>query len=151
MLESHILDGRPVLPTVLILEWLAHGALHQNPGLLFHGCDDLRILHGVILDGDAAPSIRVDAGKAVKREGHFVAAVEFAACSRSDGREVLHARAEVVLVNQLPIAPAAAPAPPCRPYRALRRIFIRTCCFTVPTCTVSSKSKAVANAASSLG
>jgi NAD(P)-dependent dehydrogenase (short-subunit alcohol dehydrogenase family)/acyl carrier protein len=115
VLESHVLDGRPVLPTVLILEWLAHGALHQNPGLLFHGCDNLRILHGVILDGDVAPSLRVDAGKAVKRDGLFVVPVELRGV-RTDGREVLHARAEIVLANQLPVAPAAAVAPNCRPY-----------------------------------
>ncbi|HTU92232.1 MAG TPA: SDR family NAD(P)-dependent oxidoreductase, partial [Gemmataceae bacterium] len=114
VLESHILDGRPVLPTVLILEWLAHGALHQNPGLLFHGCNDLRILHGVILDGDA-PTLRVDAGKAVKRDGFFVAPVELRGMN-ADGREVLHARAEIVLANQLPAAPAAAAPPVCRPY-----------------------------------
>ncbi len=115
VLESHILDGRPVLPTVLILEWLAHGALHQNPGLLFHGCNDLRILHGVILDDDAAPALRVDAGKVVKREGFFVAAVELRSV-RADGREILHARAEIVLANQLSAAPAAIHAPNCRPY-----------------------------------
>jgi NAD(P)-dependent dehydrogenase (short-subunit alcohol dehydrogenase family)/acyl carrier protein len=115
VLESHILDGRPVLPTVLILEWLAHGALHQNPGLVFHGCNDLRILYGVILDGDAAPALRVDAGKAIKRDGFFVASVELRGV-RGDGREVLHARAEIVLVSQLPAAPTAATAPNCQPY-----------------------------------
>ncbi len=99
----------------LILEWLAHGALHQNPGLLFHGCNDLRILHGVILDSDVAPALRVDAGKAVKRDGFFVAPVELRGV-RGDGREVLHARAEIVLTNQLPTAPAATAAPNCRPY-----------------------------------
>ena len=115
VLESHILDGRPVLPTVLILEWLAHGALHQNPGLLFHGCNDLRILHGVILDGDSAPTLRVDAGKAVKRDGFFVSPVELRGV-RPDGREMLHASAEIVLVNQLPVAPLPAPEPSCQPY-----------------------------------
>jgi NAD(P)-dependent dehydrogenase (short-subunit alcohol dehydrogenase family)/acyl carrier protein len=116
VLESHILDGRPVLPTVLILEWLAHGALHQNPGLLFHGCNDLRILHGVILDGDSAPTLRVDAGKAVKRDGFFVAPVELRG-KRSSGREILHVRAEIVLADKLPAAPAGAPLSTCRPYR----------------------------------
>jgi acyl transferase domain-containing protein len=116
ILESHILDGRPVLPTVLILEWLAHGALHQNPGLLFHGCDDLRILHGVILDEDTAPTLRVDAGKASKWDGFFVAPVELRS-TRADGREILHARTEIVLASHLPTAPPAGPAPSCRPYR----------------------------------
>jgi hypothetical protein len=115
VLESHILDGRPVLPTVLILEWLAHGALHQNPGLLFHGCNDLRILHGVILDGDSAPTLRINAGKAVKREGFFIVPVELRGI-RADGGDVLHARAEIVLANQLPVAPSPASTPSCRPY-----------------------------------
>ncbi|MFM7152060.1 MAG: SDR family NAD(P)-dependent oxidoreductase, partial [Gemmataceae bacterium] len=30
-LNSHVIDGRPVLPTALILEWLAHAAMVQNP------------------------------------------------------------------------------------------------------------------------
>jgi NAD(P)-dependent dehydrogenase (short-subunit alcohol dehydrogenase family) len=105
VLRSHVFDGRPVLPTVLILEWLAHAALHQNPGLALHGCDDLRVLQGVILDG-AAPAVRVSAGKAVKRDGLFVAPAELRS-TRPDGREVLHARAEVVLAAELPAAPAA--------------------------------------------
>ena len=44
------------MPLALTLEWLAHGALHENAGLTFHGCDDLRVLHGIVLDGDAARS-----------------------------------------------------------------------------------------------
>jgi NAD(P)-dependent dehydrogenase (short-subunit alcohol dehydrogenase family)/acyl carrier protein len=115
ILESHILNGRPVLPMVLILEWLAHGALHQNPGLLFHGCNDLRILHGVILDTADAPTLRVHSGKVVKRDGLLVASVELRGV-RPDGREVLHARAEVVLANHLPSAPAAFPSPHCDTY-----------------------------------
>jgi hypothetical protein len=115
VLESHILDGRPVLPTVLILEWLAHGALHQNPGLLFHGCNDLRILHGVILDGDTTPTLRINAGKAIRREGFFVAPVELHGI-RTGGRDVLHARAEIVLTSQLPTAPSPAPIQNSLPY-----------------------------------
>jgi acyl transferase domain-containing protein len=115
VLESHILDGRPVLPTVLILEWLAHGALHQNPGLLFHGCNDLRILHGVILDEDTAPTLQINAGKAVKCEDFFVAPVELRSI-RGEGRDVLHARADIVLAAKLPAAPTAELAPSCRPY-----------------------------------
>jgi acyl transferase domain-containing protein/acyl carrier protein len=131
ILESHVLDGRPVLPTVLILEWLAHGALHQNPGLLFHGCEDLRILHGVILDEDSPPTLRVDAGKASKRDGYFVAPVELRG-TRADGREVLHARAEIVLTSQLPTAPAAAAVPSCRPYRRTPEEIYQTLLFHGP-------------------
>ncbi len=109
VLESHVLDGRPVLPLALTLEWLAHGALHENPGLTFHGCDDLRVLHGVVLDGPP-PTLRVLAGKAVKKEGFYHTPVELR--GSRDGRDVLHVRAEVVLGADLP------PAPPARPVAA---------------------------------
>src|SRR5262249_33758629 len=33
VLRSHVIDGRPVVPMALILEWLAQGALQRNPGL----------------------------------------------------------------------------------------------------------------------
>jgi NAD(P)-dependent dehydrogenase (short-subunit alcohol dehydrogenase family) len=110
VLDAHVLDGRPVVPVALILEWLAHGALHHNPGLAFHGCDDFRVLHGVILDGKTPPVVRVGAGKAVKRDGLYVAPVELR--GRHDGRDVLHARADVILTTDLPPAPSPAPGPP---------------------------------------
>ncbi len=106
VLQSHQLDGRPVVPVVLLLEWLAHAALHHNPGLLFHGCDNLRVLSGVILEADTPPVLYVGAAKAVRQDSFFVAAAELRG-RRSDGREVLHARADVVLASQLPAAPPA--------------------------------------------
>jgi NAD(P)-dependent dehydrogenase (short-subunit alcohol dehydrogenase family) len=108
VLEAHVFDGRPVLPMALVLEWLAHAALHQAPGLAFHGCDELRILHGVILDEPV--TVRVSAGKPTKRDGLFVVPAEVRS-TRPDGREVLHARAEVVLANELPPAPPARAVP----------------------------------------
>jgi acyl transferase domain-containing protein/NAD(P)-dependent dehydrogenase (short-subunit alcohol dehydrogenase family) len=110
VLESHVLDGRPVAPVALILEWLAHGALHQNPGLLFHGCNDLRVLHGVVLDEAAPPLLRIAAGKAVKRDGVYLAAVELTSV-RASGKDILHARAEMVLTTALPTAPAPLERP----------------------------------------
>jgi NAD(P)-dependent dehydrogenase (short-subunit alcohol dehydrogenase family)/acyl carrier protein len=115
VLADHVLDGRPVLPTVLMLEWLAHAAIVQNPGLLFHGCDDLRVLQGVTLDGPEPPTLRVGAGKTTRRDGFFVASAELRS-TRPDGREVLHARAEIVLAGSLPGGPAPRPAPPLAPY-----------------------------------
>lgn len=115
VLASHVLDGRPVLPAALTLEWLAHGALHENPGLVFHGCDDLRILQGVILADAAAPRLRVAAGKAVKRDGFLVAPAELCGV-RADGREVTHARADIVLAAGLPPAPEPHLTASARPY-----------------------------------
>ncbi|HNW36260.1 MAG TPA: CheR family methyltransferase, partial [Candidatus Ozemobacteraceae bacterium] len=35
-LRSHVMDGKVVLPMAVIAEWLAHGALHDNPGFRFN-------------------------------------------------------------------------------------------------------------------
>jgi hypothetical protein len=104
VLKAHVLNGRPVMPMALVLEYLANGALHQNPGLAFHGCDDFRILHGVILEDGKPLTLRVGAGKAIKGDKGFVAPVELRTV-RDDGRETLNARAEVLLTTSLPAAP----------------------------------------------
>jgi NAD(P)-dependent dehydrogenase (short-subunit alcohol dehydrogenase family) len=115
VLESHILGDRPVLPMALMLEWLAHAALHQNPGLVFHGCNDLRLLHGVALDGPA-PLLRAVAGKAVRRDGFYLVPAELRTVG-ANGREGLHVRAEVVLATELPTAPPPRSQPGTHPYR----------------------------------
>jgi hypothetical protein len=107
-LADHILDGKPVLPFALMLEWLAHAALVQNPGLTFHGADDLRVLKGVILDGTDI-RLRLGAGKASKRGGLFVVPTEIR--STRQGKDILHARAEILLANTLPPPPDAMNAP----------------------------------------
>jgi NAD(P)-dependent dehydrogenase (short-subunit alcohol dehydrogenase family)/acyl carrier protein len=102
VLVGHVLDYRPVLPLALMLEYVGHAAMHQNAGLHFHGCNDLRVLHGITLE-DGPRTIELRAGKARKAEGAYLAPVELR--SERDGRTLLHARAEVVLVPSLPSAP----------------------------------------------
>jgi acyl transferase domain-containing protein/NAD(P)-dependent dehydrogenase (short-subunit alcohol dehydrogenase family) len=114
VLNSHVLGGRPVVPVALMIEWLAHAALHQNPGLGFCGFDNLRVLHGVILDG-AAPVVSVAAGKAYQRESLLFAPVELRS-ARFGERAMVHARAEVVLGEELCPAPAGLPLPTLGPY-----------------------------------
>jgi NAD(P)-dependent dehydrogenase (short-subunit alcohol dehydrogenase family)/acyl carrier protein len=128
VLESHVLDGRPVLPMALMFEWLAHAALHQNPGLTFHGCNELRVLHGVTVGEGPPPELRILAGKPVRRDGTFVVPAELHG-SRPDGREVLHARADVVLTFDLPPAPAPAAPPAPGEYRHSRDEIYRSLLF----------------------
>jgi hypothetical protein len=111
-----VLDGRAVLPLALHLEWLAHAALHGNPGLVFHGFNDLRVTHGVHVDPGSAISLRAFAGKAVKQEKLFIVPVELRG-KRKDGREVIYSRGEIVLVASLPVAPPADRPPIVAPLR----------------------------------
>ncbi len=109
ILRSHIIDGRPVLPMALALEWLAQGALQRNPGLTFVGVDDLRLLKGIVV-ADARPEVvRICAGKAVRQGTDYVVPVELRG-TLTDGRDVVHVRGEVVLGDRLPTGvPAIGP------------------------------------------
>jgi len=107
-LKSHVLDGKAVLPMAVIVEWMAHGAIHNNPGLRFHGFNDLRILKGVKLENGKTHNLQVMTGKAIKSDGMHVVPVELSGTA-GNGLESVHARAKIVLASRLPEAkPVAA-------------------------------------------
>ncbi len=114
VLASHVIKGRPVMPVALIVEWLAHGAMHANPGLAFHGFNDLQILKGIILHDDKPLPLSVLTGKAIKEKALYRIPMEIR--STQNSREVLHVRAEIVLAASLPqpgdVADLAGPAYP---------------------------------------
>ncbi|MEC9298549.1 MAG: KR domain-containing protein, partial [Gemmatimonadota bacterium] len=109
-MASHVIGGSAVLPAAMTLEWLAHGALHGNPGLRFVGVDDLRVFKGVVVHPDESMRVRICADKAQERGDEFLVVAEL--CSGgSNGRSVLHARAVVVLAAQAPQAGTATTPP----------------------------------------
>jgi hypothetical protein len=114
-LRSHVLDGKAVLPMAVIVEWLAHGALHGNPGFRFHGFNDLRICKGVVFEDNAAFTLHVMAGRAVKRESFHLVPVELCSLA-ANGRTLLHARAEIVLATRLPEGIRSITELPSTPY-----------------------------------
>jgi NAD(P)-dependent dehydrogenase (short-subunit alcohol dehydrogenase family) len=114
-LQAHVLDGHAVLPLAMIVEWLAHGALHANPGLVYHGFEELRVLKGVILEDDRPSSVRVLAGRAGKQDGGYRVPMELRSTS-ADGRDVLHARADVLLAASLRKPERPVPDIALRPY-----------------------------------
>ncbi len=109
-MRSHVINGKAVVPTAIIAEWLAHGALHGNPGLLFHGFNDLKIFKGIILNG-AAYKVTAFSGKAARKDGLFSVPVEL----RGPNGE-LHAGAEIILAASLPKAAAPRPEFALKPY-----------------------------------
>jgi acyl carrier protein/NAD(P)-dependent dehydrogenase (short-subunit alcohol dehydrogenase family) len=107
-LASHVIDGKAVLPMAMIVEWLAHAAIHNHPGLRFHGFNDLRILKGVTLEADKTCQLQVLTGKAIKSDGSHIVPVELTGID-SQGRSFVHSRARIVLTATLPQPKGAAP------------------------------------------
>jgi acyl transferase domain-containing protein/NAD(P)-dependent dehydrogenase (short-subunit alcohol dehydrogenase family) len=103
ILDAHILDGKPVVPFALIAEWLGHGALHENPGLLLHGLDDMRIFQGIKLDRKKK-LIRLMAGKTRKKGSNFEVAVEIRDGIK-DNMEVIHSSARAILTDKIQSPP----------------------------------------------
>jgi len=99
VLNSHILDGTPVVPLALISEWLGHGALHENPGLLLHGLDDMRVLKGIRLDQEKK-LIRLLAGKAKKSGSFYEVDVELRDGYQGDS-DIIHSKAKAILTDSI--------------------------------------------------
>jgi hypothetical protein len=104
------------------MEWLAHAALHGNPGLAFHGFDGVRVLHGVILEEETCCTIRVLAAKPVQEGPLTRVPVELRSTqgARKKGSteaETLHVRGEVILAVRLPEPDAGPPDFSLYPYR----------------------------------
>ena len=114
-LRSHVLDGKAVLPMAVIAEWLAHAALHGNPGLRFHGLNDLRICKGVVFEQESSCRLKVMAGKAEKRDSFYLVPVELTGVNGGN-RPVLHAKAEIVLAARLPEGIRSIKEMPTEPY-----------------------------------
>ena len=104
ILGAHILDGKPVVPFALMTEWLGHGALHENPGLLLHGFDDIRLFQGIKLD-KGKKLIRLLAGKPRKKGSVFEVNVEIRDGIHND-MDVIHSRATAILTDKLKAPPA---------------------------------------------
>lgn len=113
VLRAHVLDGLAVLPLALHTEWLAHAALHGNPGLQFHGFNDLRVTSGLKVEAGDQVQVRALAGRAVKQDKHFTVSVELRGTRK--GREQVYSRAEIVLAAVLPPAPPADEPPTVAP------------------------------------
>ena len=104
VLEAHVMNGKAVLPTALIAEWLAHGAMHNNPGLSFNGIDTLAIFKGVILESGKQADLQIVAGNPIETNGIHRVPVEL-----RQGK-LLHAGASIILGNEsLPVPSASNP------------------------------------------
>ena len=101
ILNSHILAGKPVVPFALITEWLGHGALHHNPGLVLTALEDVRLFHGIKID-HGPKKIRLMAGKIRKCGGDYCVDVEIRNGRSDRGTDLIHASALAVLSERLP-------------------------------------------------
>ncbi len=104
-LKDHVLNGDPVLPMAVAAELMSQAAVMRNPGLQFAGYDDMRILKGVVLKSQQV-TLGLYASKPERSTEGYRVSCEIR--TTVNGREMINARADVLLVDALP---AKAPLP----------------------------------------
>ena len=99
LLRSHVLNGKAVVPVALMVEWMAHGAMHGHPGLVLNGVDNFSVLKGIILKEEEHVCVSVNVLPPSKTETGLLVPVQLV--SRHDGKSRIHARAEIQLGNMV--------------------------------------------------
>ncbi len=104
-LRSHVLNGKAVVPAALMVEWMAHAAMHGHPGMVFHGMNDFAVLKGIILDEDESVNLALNVLPPRESEAGRLVPVQL--ISQQEGRSRVHARAQVLLGNNVAKAVSA--------------------------------------------
>ena len=97
VLRHHVINGKAVVPMALQIEWLAQGAMHNNPGLLFSGFDNLRIRSGIVLPANTELEIELRYGATTVEQNLFIIPMQI--CSGKDS--TIHASADIILTTTL--------------------------------------------------
>jgi acyl transferase domain-containing protein/NAD(P)-dependent dehydrogenase (short-subunit alcohol dehydrogenase family)/acyl carrier protein len=109
ILKSHILNGRPAVPFSLMTEWMAHGAIHENPGLFLYGLEDIHFLKDIPVDNELK-LLRLMAGKARRKGDVYETPVELRN-GLQEGADMILSRAKALLADT-PTRQAPAFTPP---------------------------------------
>ncbi len=104
VLRDHVIGGKAVVPVALQLEWLAQGALHANPGLVFLGCDDLQVYHGIKLATSESVSLAIATSSLVKQSDGYRLTARIVG-QHSNGKRIIHAQAQLCLASRSPDTP----------------------------------------------
>ncbi|NOX34537.1 MAG: SDR family NAD(P)-dependent oxidoreductase [Deltaproteobacteria bacterium] len=108
VLDSHKIAGEPVVPFALLMECHAHAAKNNNPGLVFAGIDNMRLLKG-IKPGKKELSVNVNLGKCKPGENCFETPSNIT--SEDDNKHLfIHSSCTVILKDRLPEPPVLSKA-----------------------------------------
>ena len=97
-LADHVLDGRPVFPAAMALELMAETAALVRPDLAVAEVRDLRMLSGIVLDGDpgrvrrrgAVVRPQIDRGRCLGVQDHPAVLGDIGESSRLDNAVIKH-------------------------------------------------------------
>jgi NAD(P)-dependent dehydrogenase (short-subunit alcohol dehydrogenase family)/acyl carrier protein len=99
-LTDHSIDGRPVVPVAMVLEWFADAARQVYPRSHVTSVDDLAVLKGIVLE-DGAAELTLSWEPAPSAPGAPALAMQLASAGGS--RPQIHYKAVVTLAHEAPV------------------------------------------------
>ncbi len=128
ILASHRINNEPVVPFALLMEYHAHAAEKNNPGLIFAGMNNMRLLKGV-KPGNKPVDLDVNLGKCSPGKSGYLApsSITYNLPSETDpdtastaasgkgaiaagGHSFVHSTCDIVLTDRLPKPPVLSKA-----------------------------------------
>ncbi len=108
VLASHQIADEPVVPFAILMECHAHAAKKNNPGLIFGGMDNMRLLKGV-KPGNKEVNITVNLGKCQTNENGYETLSSIT--SQDNGNlSFTHSSCNIILKDRLPNPPVLSKA-----------------------------------------
>jgi NAD(P)-dependent dehydrogenase (short-subunit alcohol dehydrogenase family) len=108
-LDDHRVDGRPVLPFAVAMELMAEAAAAASPGREVAALREIRLLHGVALEGDEPVDVRVETAPAPAGLELTISAAESA---RRHYRALVELRKPGAAGDEASAGPALGELPP---------------------------------------
>ncbi len=108
VLNSHKIAGEPVVPFALLMDCHAHAAQKNNPGLVFTGMDDMRLLKG-IKPGKTHLPVNINLGKCMPR-GNGYKTVSNISSQGDKKQSFIHSSCTILLKERLPEPPVLSKA-----------------------------------------
>jgi acyl transferase domain-containing protein/3-hydroxymyristoyl/3-hydroxydecanoyl-(acyl carrier protein) dehydratase/NAD(P)-dependent dehydrogenase (short-subunit alcohol dehydrogenase family)/acyl carrier protein len=108
VLADHKIAGEPIVPFALLMECHAHAAEKNNPGLVFSGMDNMRLLKG-IKPGENELDIHINLGKCKPGKNDFKMSSTITS-GTLDSPSFIHSNCTIILKDRLPKPPALSKA-----------------------------------------
>jgi 3-hydroxymyristoyl/3-hydroxydecanoyl-(acyl carrier protein) dehydratase/NAD(P)-dependent dehydrogenase (short-subunit alcohol dehydrogenase family) len=108
VLSDHRIDGKPVVPFALLMECHAHAAEKNNPGLMFAGFDDMRLLKGIKPE-EKQVDVQINLGKCRPVENGFQTPGSITS-DASNAKAFIHSNCTIILKDGLQKPPVLSQA-----------------------------------------
>lgn len=104
ILNSHQINGEPVVPFALLMELFARASEKNNPGLVFSGMEDIRLLKG-IRPGQNDLHLDINLGKCKPEGNKWVLLGNISSKHPNTHEDNIHSGCRIILRNSRPAPP----------------------------------------------